>query len=310
MEPSTTRRWRPAWPCPVGQVLAPLRHGQNDPTYRVIDGVHHRGIRTPEGVALISIEARNSIGEVVGTASGPGAGWALDQMPRQLGAEDDVSGFAPPEVLRHVWRRAGNWRFGASGLVMESLVPAIIEQKVTGQEAFLGYRNLVERYGEPAPGVGSDLGVWVPPDAGQLGQIPSWEWLRMPIDGARSKAVRAAARVASSLERASQESTEVFDRRLRSIAGIGVWTSAEVRQRALGDADAVSFGDYHIAKDVTWAMTGEQGDDARMAELLEAYRPHRARIPVLVAMARLRRPRRGPRMAPRQHLPTPPRFGR
>ena len=35
---------------------------------------------------------------------------------------------------------------------MESLVPAILEQKVTGIEAFRAWRALVVRYGERAPG--------------------------------------------------------------------------------------------------------------------------------------------------------------
>src|SRR5215211_3935533 len=93
------------------------------------------------------------------------------------------------------------------------------------------------------------------------------------------------------------------DLRLRSLPGVGVWTSAEVRFRAHGDADAVSFGDYHIAKDVGWALTGSEVDDDGMAELLEPYRPHRYRVQRLVELAGLRRPRHGPRMAPRRHLP-------
>ena len=134
--------------------------------------------------------------------------------------------------------------------------------------------------------------------------IPSWEWLKLHIDPARSRAVVLAARVADSLERISGLDADEADSRLRSLPGVGVWTSAEVRQRALGDADAVSFGDYHVAKDIGWALTGEQMDDLQLAELLEPWRPHRGRVQALVAMAGLRRPRHGPRMAPRTHLPT------
>ncbi len=94
------------------------------------------------------------------------------------------------------------------------------------------------------------------------------------------------------------------DRRLRSQPGIGEWTSAEVRSRAMGDADAVSFGDYHVAKDIGWALTGEQMDDGQLAELLEPWRPHRGRVQALLGLAGLRRPRHGPRIAPRTHLPT------
>src|SRR3712207_7264166 len=61
-------------------------------------------------------------------------------------------------------------------------------------------------------------------------------------------------RLASSLERITEVTAEEADRRLRSVRGIGGWTSAEVRQRALGDPDAVSFGDYHLANWVGWAL--------------------------------------------------------
>ena len=73
--------------------------------------------------------------------------------------------------------------------------------------------------------------------------------------------------------------------------------------RAFGDADAISFGDYHVAKDVTFALTGRPADDATMARLVEPYRPHRLRVQVLVALGGLGRPRRGPRMTVPAHTP-------
>jgi 3-methyladenine DNA glycosylase/8-oxoguanine DNA glycosylase len=133
--------------------------------------------------------------------------------------------------------------------------------------------------------------------------IPSWEWLRLHIDPARSRAVVQAAKVAGSLERTVGLPGEEVDRRLRSLPGVGVWTSAEVRFRAHGDADAVSFGDYHVAKNVGWALTGTAVDDAGMAVLLEPYRPHRYRVQRLLELDGARRPRRGPRMSVRTHLP-------
>ena len=296
------RTWRPDWPCPVGVVLGVHRRGGGDPTYRVLsDGSHARGLRTPEGVATLQVAMRNSEGDVVARAWGPGADWALDRLPRMLGADDDPEGFEPPAPLAQVWRRHQHSRIGATDLVMESLVPTIIEQKVTGQEAFAAFRRLVRRYGERAPGPG-ELDLWVQPDPATLRTIPSWEWLRLPVDGGRSRPLLAATRVASSLERAGAASAAEFDRRLRTLPGIGVWTSAKVRSTALGDADAVWFGDYHVAKDVGWALVGDAVDDDALAELLEPYRPHRYRVQRLVELAGLGQPRRGPRMAPRTHL--------
>ena len=236
-------------------------------------------------------------------AWGDGADWLLDRLPRLLGADDDATGFDPPHpVIAEAWRRHRHWRIGASDLVFDSLLPAIIEQKVTGQEAFAGYRRLVRRFGRPAPGP-ETLGLMLAPDAAAVRRIPSWEWLRLPVDQGRSAPVLRAAAVASSLERAGAAGSEALDRALQSLPGIGRWTSAEVRSRALGDADAVSFDDYHVAKDIGWALVGREVDDDELEELLEPYRPHRLRVQGLVVLAGLGRPRRGPRMAPRRHLP-------
>jgi len=296
------RAWKPSWPCPVGLVLGVHRRGAGDPTYRVgRDGAHARAMRTPAGPATLEVQPLDRDGVVHARAWGSGAAWALDALPRMLGADDDVRGFEPHhDVIAAAWRRFGHWRLGATGLVMESLVPTIIEQKVTGQEAFAAYRRLVRRYGAPAPG---PLDLWVQPTPEQLRAIPSWEWVQLPVDGGRSRPLLAAARVAASLERAGGEAPEVFDARLRTLPGIGVWTSAEVRATALGDADAVSFGDYHVAKNTGWALTGAPVDDDALADLLAPYRPHRHRVQRLVELAGLGRPRRGPRMSPRTHLP-------
>ena len=121
---------------------------------------------------------------------------------------------------------------------------------------------------------------------------------------AQSRTVVTACRLAPSLERVSQVSSEEADRRLRSVRGIGVWTSAEVRQRALGDPDAVSFGDYHLANWVGWALVGHDITDDEMGELLEPYRPQRGRAAAMAIAGGRSRPRRGPRMSVPTHLPT------
>ena len=307
----STRVWSPAWPCPAIAILRQQRHGGSDPTFRVDEaGRAWRGMRTPLGTATLLVEARprdGRHGEVHAEAWGDGADWALESLPALLGADDSWEGFvAHHPVLAEVWRHHPHARLGRSGLLMESLVPAIIEQKVTGQEAFAGFRMLVHRFGERAPGPGVEHKVWVQPDAATLRTIPSWEWLKLHIDPARSRTIVTVARVADSLERLVGQPPDEADRRLRTLPGIGVWTSAEVRQRTFGDPDAVSFGDYHVCKDVGWALTGTPFDDAEMEAYLEAYRPQRGRVPTLLAMAGLRRPRHGARMAPRTHLPVLP----
>jgi 3-methyladenine DNA glycosylase/8-oxoguanine DNA glycosylase len=88
--------------------------------------------------------------------------------------------------------------------------------------------------------------------------------------------------------------------RLRALPLVGPWTAAEVGLRALGDPDAVSVDDFHLAHAVCWALAREpRGTDERMLELLAPYAGHRARAIRLVEAARIHAPRRGPRLAPR-----------
>jgi 3-methyladenine DNA glycosylase/8-oxoguanine DNA glycosylase len=301
----TERTWSPDWPCPVAAILNPLRRGAGDPTYQQDpDGAVWRASRTPDGPVSLRICSLDRAGEVRAAAWGPGSTWALDRLPIMLGATDDPAGFDPAQlVLRRAWRRYHHLRTPSTGLVFESLVPSIIEQKVTGREAWTGWLNLLRGYGEPAPGPGGPRGLRTLPLPEVIATIPSWEWLCMHIDPARSRTVIRAARVADGLERTVGLPPDEVDHRLQSLPGVGTWTSAEVRQRAHGDSDAVSFGDYHLATMVGHTLTGEPVDDVEMAALLEPYRPHRHRVQRLIELAGASPPRRGPRMAPRTHLP-------
>jgi 3-methyladenine DNA glycosylase/8-oxoguanine DNA glycosylase len=92
------------------------------------------------------------------------------------------------------------------------------------------------------------------------------------------------------------------DRALQSLPGVGMWTSAEVRQRAYGDPDAVSVGDAHIGAQVVYALTGSmEGNDDQMLELLAPWAGHRHRLVRMVELAGIARPRRGPRYAGLDH---------
>jgi 3-methyladenine DNA glycosylase/8-oxoguanine DNA glycosylase len=301
---SSTRRWRSGREIALRAQLGVFRRGSGDPTSRFgRDGTATRAVQTPEGVGTLHLVCRPGDSEVHAQAWGPGASWLLESVPALLGEEDDPSGFEPHhDVVAEAWRRFSHWRVPRSGLVLDALVPAVIEQKVTGQEAFAGYRVLVRRFGAPAPG--PFPGLMAPPTASGWAAIPSWAWLQASVDGARSRTVVRAAGYAGRLEEGASVSVAEAHRRLRALPGVGVWTAAEVAQRALGDPDSVSFGDYHVAKDIGWALTGTPVDDDGLAELLEPYRGHRYRVQSLLGLAGHHRPRRGPRMAPRTHLPT------
>lgn len=301
-----TREWDAARSVPARLILGGLRRGSGDPTYADRAGTIWRAMRTPAGPATLAVPADAPDGRVLARAWGSGAGWALDRVPAMLGDADDPTGFNPSHpALSRAWRRYADVRVPATGLVFEALLAAVLEQKVTGREAWYGWRHLVREHGDPAPGPAGGPELFVPPAASTVRSIPSWTWRRLSVDHARSSTIVGAAQRADALERTLAMSGADADRALRSLPGIGVWTAAEVRQRAHGDGDAVSFGDYHLAGRVGLLLTGHRFDDAAMAEALEMYRPHRYRVQRLVELAGTMPPRRHPRMAPRTHLPTP-----
>ncbi len=194
-------------------------------------------------------------------------------------------------------------RLGRTGQVLEALIPAVIEQRVPGADAFRSWRVLVSKYGTPAPGPAPD-GMRVPPSAEAWRHIPSWEFHRANVDPGRAQTVVGCARRATSLERLVSLPPAQAREALTSLPGVGVWTAAETAQRAFGDPDAVSVGDYHVPKMIGWTLLGRPVDDAVMLELLEPMRPHRHRVVRLLEASGLAyEPRRGPRLPVQQIHP-------
>ena len=297
---------RPAMLSPMFHLL---RRGPGDPTHRQIGEVMLRATRTPLGPVLLKIIARGYT--IAARAWGTGAEWALDQLPRLAGDEDEPEGFVPraehgPLVAAHL--RHGHFRVGRTDAVFEAVAPACIEQVVTGVEAYRGWRLLVREFGELAPGPTSDpdslaYGMRLPPAPEVWARVPSWRFLAAGVEERRSRTLVNSAKRATALERTLAGTNAVADRALRSLPGIGAWTSAEVRQRAHGDADAWSIGDYHVGREITYALTGEALDDDACTELLEPYRGHRFRVQQLLLMSGFRVPRRAPRRTLPTHTP-------
>ena len=302
-----TGRWQAPFRVDLARTVGVHRRGTGDPAFRVEpSGAVWRTSRTPHGPATLRITADRATGPGDGTtvlawAWGPGAAWVLAALPALLGADDDRTGFQPEHpLLAEMDRRYAHLRIGRSGRVFEALVPAALEQKVVGAEARRAWRTLMLRYGEPPPGP-APPGMRVFPPARTWARIPSWAWHRAGVEGVRARTVIGAAHVAERLEEIVGMTPAEADLRLRSLPGIGPWTSAETRQRACGDADAVSVGDVHLPGAVGWALAGRKTDDAGMLELLAPYAGHRHRAARLVVLSGRRPPRRGPRMAPRDY---------
>jgi 3-methyladenine DNA glycosylase/8-oxoguanine DNA glycosylase len=295
-------RYAPRDQVDVAATLRPLRRGHGDPTFRIDANGIWRTLCTPAGPATLNLRSRD--GGVDAVAWGDGAEWAIASVPESLGAGDDwsdldVSGNA---FLAESLRRNPGLRLLRTSLVFEALVAAVFEQKVTGLEARRAWRILVTKYGEPAPGP-APAGMRVCPSAAVWRRIPSWEWHRAGVGPQRSDTVMHAAPVAASLERtlADGRGGPVVERKLRSIVGVGVWTAAETMQRAHGDPDSPSVGDYHLPAVVGWALAGAPVDDDGMLELLAPWGGHRQRVMRLIEVSGFAKPRFGPRMTVQDH---------
>jgi 3-methyladenine DNA glycosylase/8-oxoguanine DNA glycosylase len=308
MEP-LVRHFALAGPLDLRLTLAVHLRGPRDPTLRFsADGSVWRATRTPEGPTTLRLFRDGDA--VRAQAWGPGAAWAIEQAPELAGALDDAAGFgavaAAHPLLRVLRGRFPGIRIGRTRRVMEALIPAIIEQKVTGEEARSAFVALVRRHGEPAPGPWDDASarrpapLRVPPDPETLAGLPGYAYHPLGLERHRADAIRFAAAHAARAEECTDLALPDAYARLRAFPLVGAWTAAEVGLRALGDPDAVSVGDYHVCHAVCRALAGEpRGSDERMLELLAPFAGHRARVIRLIEVAGIHAPRRGPRYAPR-----------
>jgi len=280
-----------------GITLAPLRRGPGDPCFQVADdGAIWRTSLLPSGPVTARL-TRAAANAVECTAWGNGAQEFLDALPAFLGADDDTSDFVPSHpTVAAAHRKVPHLRLGRTGRVLEALIPAVLEQRVPGKDAFRSWRVLVTKFGTPAPGP-APARMRVPPSADAWRRIPSWEFHRANVDPGRARTVVGCAQRAGSLERLVSRPAVQARGALTTLPGVGIWTAAETTQRAFGDPDALSVGDYHIPKMIGWTLLGHPIVDDVMVELLEPMRPHRHRVVRLLEASGLAyEPRRGARL--------------
>ena len=289
-----------AGPASPGLTLSPLRRGRGDPCYHdAPDGAIWRTSLMRSGPVTARV-TRSAPNTVDCEAWGSGATEFTETLAAALGADDDASGFSPDEpTIVELHRRVPHLRLGRTGRVLEALIPAVLEQRVYGMDARRAWRKLVTKFGAPAPGP-APAHMRVPPPGDVWRRIPSWEFHLANVDPGRARTIVGCAQRADSLERLCTRPSEQARTALMSLPGVGEWTAAETAQRAFGDADAVSVGDFHLAKMVGWRLLGHEIDDPAMLELLEPLKPHRYRA---VRLLEVTGPAHAPRVAPRRAIP-------
>lgn len=301
-QPHLESVYRPRHALDLRRTVGMLRRGPGDPTMMFDGPVIWRAVRTAEGAGTLAL--RSVGGEIRVSAWGDGAREALDLVPALCGDGDDATGFDPSRhpLIAEAHRRTPGLRLARTGEVFDALACAILEQKVTGLEAFRAWRLLVTKFGRQAPGP-TPRPMHAAPTAAEWQLIPSWEWHRAGVQPPQSKTIVRVAERGERIARAllAASTGDDRDRVLTSLPGVGLWTSAETRLRALGDPDAVSVGDYHLAHEVGHALTGHRTDDAGMLQLLAPWSGHRQRVIRLIFASGVSEPRRGPRLTPADH---------
>jgi 3-methyladenine DNA glycosylase/8-oxoguanine DNA glycosylase len=284
-------------PLDLALTLAPLGVG---PWLRRDGEDIWRATRTPEGPATVHLHPERSCLRVEGWGSG--AEWAVAHGASLCGEEDDDTGFHPVHgLVSDLWRRHPGLRLPRTQAVFEALVPTVLGQLVTSEEAHASYRALVVNLGEPAPG---PTRLTLPPSPPVLASTPYWTFHRFGIERRRAETIIRAARSAKRLEETLTMDMAGAYARLEAFPGVGRWTSAKVAGVALGDPDAVPVGDYHLPHLVGYVLEGTpRSTDERMLELLEPYRGHRGRVIRLLMQAGVTAPRFGPRKPLRDIIP-------
>lgn len=284
------------FPIDLPRTLFGVQRGTHDPTCRVRQGEVWRASRSPAGPATVRLVVDGAT--VVATAWGDGAEAALDAVPTLIGCHDDTSDFAPEHPLvARLWRDLSAIRIPRTGAVTETLVNVVLEQRVTTFEARRSQSQLVQRWGEAAPGP-TDL--MLPPDPEVLAGVAYYDLHVIGVERKRADTVRRVAASARRLDALAALPPLEAHARIGQIQGVGPWSAAETALVALGDADAVPVGDVHLPSDVTYALTGAAvDDDDAMLACLEPFAGHRGRVIRLIMAAGIHAPKHGPRYAPR-----------
>jgi 3-methyladenine DNA glycosylase/8-oxoguanine DNA glycosylase len=255
--------------------------------------------RTTDGIATIAIERTHE--GVVANAWGPGADVLLDRLARLVAADDDYTFESAEQPMRDILARTHGLRLGSTGDVHEAIVTAVLGQVVTKTEGKRSLRSITTELGIDAPGPNASLRVFPSPEI--LAGLSYDELHSHGVERKRATTVIEVSRRSKRLEEILTMDAADANRRLLAVRGVGGWTAGIVMGQAYGDRDALPVGDYHLPNMVSWALAGEpRGDDNRMIELLEPYRPYRRHALLAIKQAGISAPKYGPRTAVRTHL--------
>ncbi len=278
----------------LADTLRSLSQGKFDPAIRIERNEAWQATWMPAGpVTMRLIDRGNALSF---EAWGPGAEDAGERAAGLFGLLDDPDAFRPDHpALVEGYKRRRHHRLTNCGRIVLPMVPIILGQLVTVRDAMRGWTRLCREFGHEAPGP-PDAPVRLPPSPAELAALPMWAYRTCAIGQKHSQIIIRVCQRAKRLEALRVHRPAELARRLETLRGIGPWTTGNLLGNALGWPDAVAVGDLHLPKAVCAAMGEPDGDDPKMLELLEPFRPHRKRAVIyLLAGHRTRRthPRAG-----------------
>ncbi len=248
--------------------------------------------RTPDGPGSLFLD-RIAADQVRAEAWGPGADWLLDQTPRLLGSDDDLTGWHPTGAVATMWQRSP-FLLSRTDRPWDAIVGAVLGQKVQVTKAYQSRKQLARRFGEPAPGPNKG---WILPGPDVVREMGYHDFHPLGVERKRAEILIRVARELRRLDDLTTNEPDAVQRRLQQIRGIGPWSAAMITAVCMGHADAVPVGDFHIPNTISWLLAGEpRGTDERMLELLAPYEGHRWRV-VRLAKGSGKAPKYGPRLS-------------
>jgi 3-methyladenine DNA glycosylase/8-oxoguanine DNA glycosylase len=224
-----------------------------------------------------------------GTCTGDDVEQAIATARRGSAVDDDPTDFfamvRSHPLLGPLSRRVDP-RLSLTPTVFESFTVSVIEQLVTGFEARASVRRLWQIAGERVPGTK----LIATPTPSAVRRVPMWKMHAIGVGSRRAAALREGAIRGDALERLRAGPPDLVVDKLQSLPGIGPWTANAVARDGIGWPDAVPVGDFHAPFFIASTLGGRddltrddpRAADAAMLELLEPFRPHRARVALLI----------------------------
>lgn len=276
--------------------LQSTRVSGGDPTTILDASGYWRAAWTPAGSGAVHASIAPDGNLQIEGSWGAGGDWLAARLIDYGGQADTpvpIVQAVHPAVQR-AQRNHPYVRLARTADLYHALLPTILGQRITAGEAFRQWSTLVRRLGSIAPGPHPRLRV--PPSPAVLANQPAWAMHRWGIESKRASALRAVARHADKLWDWAALSPAECAAKLAMIPGVGPWTIGSVLGPALGDADAVAVGDFHLKNLVSWALAGRaRGTDEQMLELLAPYAGQRGRVVRQLALDGWHPPAFGPR---------------